>query len=76
MPNNSTQTLEGIYEHYKGKRYRVIGVGKNTETEEAVVIYQPLYESDVFYWVRPYEMFVETIEKDGKIIERFRKINE
>lgn len=75
MSNSKTETLElGIYEHYKGARYRVIGVGKHTETEEQVVIYEPLYESDVAYWIRPYDMFNETVKKDGKVIQRFRKI--
>lgn len=66
----------GIYQHYKGNRYEVIGVGRDTETEEQVVIYRPLYESDTPYWVRPYKMFVESITIDGISIPRFKKIDE
>jgi hypothetical protein len=65
----------GIYEHYKGNRYEVIGVGKDTETEADVVIYRPLYESDVHYWVRPYAMFMETVTVDGQTVPRFKKVN-
>jgi len=32
----------GIYEHYKGGKYLVIGVGEHTETKEAVVVYVSL----------------------------------
>lgn len=68
-------TIEpGVYEHYKGNRYQVIGVGKDTETETDVVIYRPLYESDVLYWVRPYAMFEGTVVVDGTVVSRFKKI--
>ena len=67
----------GVYYHYKDplKHYEVIGVGQNTETDEFEVIYKPLYESEVEYWTRSYTMFVGSIEKDGKIIPRFTKVN-
>jgi hypothetical protein len=64
----------GTYKHYKGKTYDVIGVGVDTETEKAVVIYVPLYESTVGFWVRPYDMFTDTLELDGKTIKRFEKV--
>jgi len=32
----------GIYKHYKGGLYQVLGVGQHTETNEIVVIYIPL----------------------------------
>ncbi|HET8883914.1 MAG TPA: DUF1653 domain-containing protein [Candidatus Saccharimonadales bacterium] len=64
----------GIYKHYKGKKYEVLGVGKHTETEEDVVIYRPLYESGVSYWVRPYAMFIDTVTVDDKTVPRFKKV--
>jgi hypothetical protein len=72
----------GIYVHYKSdeKRYEVLGVAMNTETHEKYVVYRPLYESNEGinpdFWVRPYEMFGGTVEVDGKIVPRFRKIDE
>lgn len=65
----------GIYEHYKGQRYEVVGVGLDTETTKPVVIYMPLYESKVPVWVRPYEMFLDFVDVDGKKVERFKKIS-
>jgi hypothetical protein len=66
----------GIYQHYKGQSYQVLAVGRHTETAEDVVIYQPLYESDVAYWVRPYAMFIERVVVDGKDVPRFKKVDE
>ena len=66
----------GIYEHYKGNRYEVIGVGLDSETIKPVVIYMPLYESNVPFWVRPYEMFLDFIDVDGTKVRRFEKSNE
>lgn len=63
----------GIYEHYKGNRYEVIGVGKHTETLEEMVVYKALYGEGQM-WVRPLAMFTETIEKDGQRIPRFKFI--
>lgn len=65
----------GIYEHYKGKRYEVVGVGLDSETTKPVVVYVPLYKSDVPFWIRSYEMFLEFVEVDGKKVQRFKKIS-
>lgn len=60
----------GLYRHYKGNDYRVIGEAKHSETGEELVVYQALYgEHDL--WVRPKTMFLETITKEGKEIPRF-----
>jgi len=63
----------GIFEHYKGKRYRVIALARHSETLEEVVVYQALYgEGKV--WVRPLAMFLEEVEVGSKRIPRFRYI--
>lgn len=66
----------GVYQHYKGNFYEVLGVGCQTETHEYFVVYRSLYrkEANPDIWIRPYEMFVETIEKDGEAIPRFKKV--
>ena len=65
----------GVYEHFKGNKYEVIGVGLDTETEEAVVIYRPFDGSGVSYWVRPYKMFIEDAELNGNLVPRFKRID-
>ncbi len=65
----------GIYQHYKGQLYRVIGIARHTETLEESVIYQALY-GDYDYWIRPAAMFCETINIDGVITPRFKFVQE
>lgn len=65
----------GKYVHFKGKEYEVLYVGKHTETLEDVVIYRALY-GDFGIWVRPLKMFIEKVEIDGKLVDRFKYISE
>jgi hypothetical protein len=61
-----------IYRHYKGKQYRVIGVGKHSESLEDVVLYEALYENPLGrLWSRPLGMWSELVEVDGKKVPRF-----
>ncbi len=60
----------GIYQHYKGKTYQVIGVAKHSETEEEVVVYRAQY-GERGLWVRPLQMFADQVENEGKLISRF-----
>jgi hypothetical protein len=62
--------VPGLYRHYKGQRYRVLGTARHSETEETLVVYQALY-GERGLWVRPLAMFTETVELDGEPIPRF-----
>lgn len=63
----------GKYQHFKGNFYNVIGVAKHSETMEEFVVYEALYDNpDGKLWIRPKEMFLEIIERDGKTMPRFR----
>jgi len=64
----------GKYRHYKGGEYEVIAVARHSETLEPMVIYRPLY-NDTGWWLRPYAMFVEEVECDGKRMPRFMPIS-
>jgi len=61
----------GIYEHYKGQQYEVIGLARHSETEEDLVVYRALY-GEHGLWVRPYSMFVEEVSVNGEPLPRFR----
>ena len=65
----------GKYRHFKGNEYEVIGIAKHSETLEEMVIYRALY-GDGGMWVRPAEMWEETVERDGQIFKRFTYIEE
>ena len=67
--------VKGIYEHYKGNRYRLLCVANHSETLEKMVIYQALY-GDGEIWARPLSMWNEPVKKDGKTVPRFRLLEE
>ncbi|MFA4996279.1 MAG: DUF1653 domain-containing protein [Patescibacteria group bacterium] len=69
------QIEPGIYQHFKGNEYKVVGIAKHSETLEDFVVYEALYDNkNSKLWIRPAAMFQEEIEKDGKKISRFKKI--
>ena len=61
----------GIYTHYKGNEYQVIDVATHSETEEQLVVYRTLYGS-YDLWVRPFNMFTESITINNQEVPRFR----
>ena len=65
----------GRYRHFKGNEYEVIGIAKHSETTEEMVVYRALY-GERELWVRPASMWNETVERDGKIYQRFTYIEE
>lgn len=64
----------GIYRHYKGKDYQVIGIAQHSETLETLVVYKPL-SNDSGLWVRPFSMFTENVNIDGNDMPRFRLLD-
>ncbi len=69
----------GMYRHVKGDKYKVHFVAHHSESLEPMVVYEALYEmkDDVGpYFVRPLTMFVETVEREGKIVPRFERLEE
>lgn len=66
----------GIYQHYKGKKYKIITFARDSETQEELVVYQGLYNSEEFgnnpIWVRPKKMFQQKVTINGKQIPRFK----
>ncbi|MFT2816716.1 DUF1653 domain-containing protein [Leifsonia sp. A12D58] len=63
----------GTYRHYKGNLYEVIGVARHSETEEQLVVYKPLY-GEGGLWVRPLQMFTETVTVGGEVVQRFAPV--
>ncbi|MDP1709422.1 MAG: DUF1653 domain-containing protein [Candidatus Komeilibacteria bacterium] len=62
----------GIYEYFKGKCYKVLGVARHSETLEEMVLYEHLDDGSL--WVRPAPMFLEEVEREGKKVPRFKFI--
>lgn len=62
--------VPGLYRHYKGQHYRVLGTARHSETEEPLVVYQALY-GERGLWARPAAMFAESVIVDGARVPRF-----
>lgn len=71
----TSSTIEkGVYKHSKtGNLYEVIGIALHSESSEELVVYRPIRNDGVEYFVRPYAMFVEEIVLRGAKVPRFKK---
>jgi hypothetical protein len=59
----------GKYRHFKGNEYEVIALATHSETGERMVVYRALYGGGGV-WVRPADMWNESVERDGKTYKR------
>lgn len=59
--------MPGTYRHFKGFLCEVVGVARQSETGDELV----MYSHDNQLWARPLTMFLETVEKDGQSMPRF-----
>ncbi len=63
----------GRYRHFKGGEYEVLGIARHSEDESPMVVYRPLY-NDSGLWVRPADMWNETVVRDGRTYTRFLRV--
>jgi hypothetical protein len=67
----------GVYQHYKGNKYLVLGVATHSETKEKLVVYVTLYANDLAHlWVRPLAMFNEEVVVGGERRPRFQWVGD
>ena len=69
-----TEIVPGLYRHFKGNYYRVLSIARHSETTEPMVVYQALYGNGGI-WVRPADMWNETVKRDGEEIRRFQPLS-
>ncbi len=72
---SQTPPAPGLYRHYKGKEYEVLGTATHSETGERLVVYRPCYGERAL-WVRPLDMFVEEVEVSGVRRPRFARVGD
>ncbi len=75
LPALPTEPTLGLYRHYKGNDYRVIGLARHSETLEPMAVYEALY-GEGGLWVRPAAMFREWVEVDGGSVKRFARVGD
>lgn len=54
--------INGVYKHFKGNYYIVLGIGTHSESEEECVIYRALY-GDNKIWIRPLSIFLSEVDR-------------
>ena len=64
----------GKYKHFKGREIEVVEIVKHSETMEDFVLYKHTDEEKPIWYVRPKKMFLENVERDGKVVPRFKYI--
>ena len=69
------ETPTGLYRHYKGGHYEVMGTARHSETLEPMTVYRALYGAHGL-WVRPAAMFNEQVLIDGVLQPRFVKVTD
>jgi hypothetical protein len=63
----------GLYRHYKGNMYEVVGTVHHSETLEPMTLCRAVY-GEHGLWVRPAAMFEEEVVIDGAAQPRFAKV--
>lgn len=63
-----------IWRHYKGKHYKILVFGKQSETGEEMVAYQRQEDGNIYF--RPMNLFFLNVEWEGKTLPRFTLIND
>ncbi len=72
----AVQTIRpGRYCHFKGREYEVIGIARHSEDLSPLVVYRKLYD-DGSLWVRPADMWHETVVRDGRTCTRFIRVDD
>ena len=66
------ETPLGLYRHYKGLMYEVVGTVRHSESLEPMTLYRALY-GERGLWVRPAAMFNEEVVIDGVRQPRFAR---
>lgn len=66
------ETPQGLYRHYKGLMYEVVGTARHSESLEPMTLYRALY-GERGLWVRPAAMFNEEVVIDGVRQPRFSR---
>lgn len=72
------EDIKGTYKHFKNKNYEVLGTAFDMAGDK-YVFYKALYDTDIKFYLRPYEMFFSPVDKvkypDASQEMRFEKMD-
>lgn len=71
--NEKISIQPGRYRHFKGNEYTVFGTARHSETLEEMIVYRQEY-GEYGLWVRPKELFSQTVTVDGRDVPRFQPL--
>ena len=63
-----------VWKHYKGNDYKIVVLGKHSETEEEMVVYEQLHSGRIY--IRPMNLFFNDVEWEGKTVPRFTFVSD
>jgi hypothetical protein len=72
----------GLYRHYRGGLYQLLGIALHTETLERVAVYQCIRSAEKKdedigkMYVRPLQMFLDTTSHQGETVRRFQYLGD
>jgi hypothetical protein len=58
-----------VWRHYKGNHYKILALGKHSETGEVLVAYERMEDQHIYF--RPITLFFADVEWNGSIVPRF-----
>lgn len=65
--------INGLYRHFKGNVYKVIGIANDSETLEKIVVYVSM-KDETTLWTRPLNMFLSEVDKNKypEVLQKYR----
>ena len=63
-----------IWKHYKGNDYKIIILGRHSETAEDMVVYEQMHSGKIY--IRPMNLFFNDVEYEGETVPRFTFISD
>lgn len=74
---NETHFIPGVWRHYKGAEYLALGLAREDETDEVVVVYARLYPREGLPMsTRRLSIWNQMVEIDGRRVPRFEYVGQ
>jgi len=72
-----TDFTPGVWRHFKGADYLALGLAREDESDELVVVYVRLYPRDgIPMSTRKLSVWNQTVEHNGRVVARFSYVGQ